>query len=177
MKQIKYKLTFRKHRDKVFGFAFYLLRNQEDAEDVTQEVFVNLWRHWTNIDQEKVEAWIMKSTRNRCVDVIRKRQTPLSKVYSADWNLISDAGEAPASPHEQLELTETQDSILHAIYTLPEKIQSILLLHYFMDLKLSTIGEVLGVNLSTVKVSLHRGRKMLKETLKARYPDVLEGIA
>jgi RNA polymerase sigma-70 factor (ECF subfamily) len=160
----------------VFGFAFYLLRNQEDAEDVTQEVFINLWRHWKNIDRKKMEAWIMKTTRNRCIDVIRKRKSSLSKVRGIEWESLAFAVDEAESPHAQLELTETQDSVLRVLYTLPEKIQSILLLYYFQDMKINTIGDVLDVNLNTVKVTLHRGRKMLKEALKKRCPDVVEGL-
>jgi RNA polymerase sigma-70 factor (ECF subfamily) len=176
MKQMKYKQIFRKHRDQVFGYAYYLLRNREDAEDVTQEVFINLWRHRNNVDQKKMEAWIMRSTRNRCIDVIRKRQKPLSQVQGIDWDSLSFATDENESPAAQLEVTDTQNSVLRALYLLPEKLQSILLLHYFQDLKLSTISEILEVNVNTVKVSLHRGRKMLKEALKEHCPDVLEGF-
>ena len=143
---------------------------------MTQEVFVNLWKHWNNIDHQKLEAWIMRSTRNRCIDVIRKRQTPLSKVQGIEWESLAFSTGAEESPHAQMELTETQDSVLLALYTLPKKIQSILLLYYFQDMKINTIGEVLEVNLNTVKVTLHRGRKMLKDALKTQYPDVVEGM-
>ena len=176
MRQMRYKQIFRKHRDQVFGYSFYLLRNREDAEDVTQEVFVNLWRHRNNVDQKKMEAWIMRSTRNRCIDIIRKRQKPLSRLQGIEWDDLSFAADESDSPSAQLEVTETQDSVLRALYLLPEKLQSILLLHYFQDLKLSTISEILEVNVNTVKVSLHRGRKMLKEAIKKHCPDVLEGF-
>ncbi|MBN2103939.1 RNA polymerase sigma factor [bacterium] len=169
-------MAFRKHRDKVFGFAFYLLRNQEDAEDVTQEVFVNLWKHWKGINRQKQEAWIMKTTRNKCIDVIRKRQSSLSRVQGIEWESLAFSVDETESPHAQLELTETQDSVLRVLYTLPEKIQSVLLLYYFQDMKINTIGDVLDVNLNTVKVTLHRGRKMLKEALKNQCPDVVEGL-
>jgi RNA polymerase sigma factor (sigma-70 family) len=176
MKQTRYKSVFREHRDKVFGYAFYLLRNREDAEDVTQEVFIALWRHWTDVDPKKMEAWIMRSTRNRCIDVIRKRQSPLSRVQDINWENAAFSGNEAESPLAQMELTETQDSVLNMLYTLPEKIQSILLLHYFQDMKLTAIGDVMDVNLNTIKVTLHRGRKMLKEALKKYYPDAVEGI-
>jgi len=122
-----------------------------------------------------MEAWIMKTTRNQCIDVIRKRKSSLSRVHGIEWESLAFSADETESPHAQLELTETQNSVLRILYTLPEKIQSILLLYYFQDMKINTIGDMLDVNLNTVKVTLHRGRKMLKEALKKECPDVVKG--
>ena len=50
----------------VFTYARYFLNDQESAEDLTQEVFLKLWNHWEEIDFERVDAWLMRVTRNAC---------------------------------------------------------------------------------------------------------------
>ena len=59
----------------VFTYARYFLNDQESAEDVTQDVFMKLWRHWDAIDFERVDAWLMRVTRNACYDALRGRRT------------------------------------------------------------------------------------------------------
>ena len=62
------------HKDRVFRYAYYTLRNEVDAEDATQEVFIKLWNHFDDVNMLKVKSWLMRTTYNHCIDMIRKRQ-------------------------------------------------------------------------------------------------------
>ena len=169
--------TVRQHKDRVFGYSYYFLRNREDAEDVTQDVFIRLWQHWSNIDQKKLKAWIMQVTHHRCIDFTRKRKRIHENKQKSEYDpMVSFSHSAMPinDPDAQLELSETQEQLLNALAGLPDRTKSMMLMHYFQDLKFHTIANILNVNINTVKVTIHRGRKMLKEVIKREYPEMAE---
>src|ERR1700709_2660151 len=65
------------HRYQPRGYSFprYLLSSREEAEDVTQEVLLRLWRHRDGVDEERLGAWLLRVTRNACYDLLRKRRS------------------------------------------------------------------------------------------------------
>ena len=162
----------REQGDLIFGYAFYFLGNREDAEDVTQEVFVKLWQHWSRITRNGRVGFAMRTAHNKCIDLARRRKTSGYHMRASDW---VDVESVPADrdtnvdPELHLEFTETQEAILDALQTLPEKTRGILLMHYFRGLKLETIGETLGMKVGTVKVTLHRGRILLRRALADKF--------
>ena len=78
------------------------------------------------------------------------------------------------NPESYYEYSETQKLLLHALETLPEKTRSMLLLHYFQGFKYEMIGEILNTSVNTVKVAIHRGKKILKEMLEEQFPERVE---
>ena len=64
-----------RYQDRIFSFARYLLSNREEAEEVTQEVLIRLWRHQDGLDLERVGSWILRVTRNACYDLLRSRRS------------------------------------------------------------------------------------------------------
>ena len=62
-------------RHQVYTLAYYSLGSRDEAEDVTQEVLIRLWEHWQEIERSTAMAWIVRVTRNVCLDMHRKRQT------------------------------------------------------------------------------------------------------
>ncbi|MDP6536508.1 MAG: sigma-70 family RNA polymerase sigma factor [Gammaproteobacteria bacterium] len=76
----QYLQAIEQHRQRIFSFAHYSLRAREDAEDVTQEVFIKLWQHWQKIDHNKLGAWLMRVARNAVIDHVRKHKTAQNQV-------------------------------------------------------------------------------------------------
>tara|TARA_B100001063_G_scaffold209149_1_gene205976 strand:+ start:32 stop:364 length:333 start_codon:yes stop_codon:yes gene_type:complete len=70
--QKQYKQATTQYRQMVFFFANYSLRAREDAEDITQDVFIKLWQNWCRIDHSKLNAWLMRVAHNAVVDHVRK---------------------------------------------------------------------------------------------------------
>jgi RNA polymerase sigma-70 factor (ECF subfamily) len=164
------------NRNRVYSYARYFLRNNEDAEDVTQEVFVKMWQRCPEQNPEKIPAWLMRVTHNLCIDITRRRKT------SVGWHVSADQVEPdslPArnsanDPEKSFRLNQTQQSLLEAMATLPARTRSIMLLHYFQGLTYEAISEILQVRLNTVKVAVHRGRKSLRKKLSGYDPGYLE---
>ena len=177
MKKASFPKIVQQHKDRVFGYSYYFLRNREDAEDVTQDVFVRLWQHWDNIDKNKIRAWVMQVAHHRCIDFTRKRKRIYQDAYKTASNpngLVHQLSTEMQDPNEQFELNETQRLLLHVLEGLPERTKSMMLMHYFQDLKFETIADILDVNINTVKVTVHRGRKMVKEVIEKKYPEMAE---
>src|SRR5258705_114139 len=66
--------TAHRYRGRVYSFARYLLSNREEAEDVTQEVLLRLWRHQDGLEEERLGSWLLRVTRNACYDLLRRRR-------------------------------------------------------------------------------------------------------
>lgn len=175
MKRRNYQNLLRKHQDRVFSYALYMLRTKEDAEDVTQEVFIKMWRHWDNIDETKREAWMMRVAHNYCIDLLRSKAGNRKYWSSLDDKMhqLDRNPDAWLTPDAQFARDERQQSLLKALSELPEKTRSMMLLHYYQGYKFQEIGEIMGLSLSVVKTSLHRGRKQLSRILKSRYPELV----
>ena len=174
MQKRNFQNFLREHQNRVFSYALYMLRKREDAEDVTQEVFVKVWRHWDNIDETKREAWIMRVAHNYCIDLLRKK-TGNRKYWSSiegDAYQLSRHPETWQMPEDQFATADKQQNLLAALSELPEKTQSMMLLHYYQGYKFHEIGEIMDLSLSAVKTALHRGRKQLGEALRKRYPEL-----
>ena len=157
------------HRDRVFSLACYMLHDREEAEDVTQEVLLRMWQKLDALDKDRVGAWLMRVTRNACIDAHRRR-TVKNRMLNVNTESISYR-QAPATDHQPDECTEAVDfesNLREAIATLPEPHRSIVVFREVNDLKYQEISDILSLPLNTVKVYLHRARKMLRDELRKR---------
>jgi RNA polymerase sigma factor (sigma-70 family) len=161
------------HRDRVFSHSFYVLHNREDAEDVTQEVFVKLWERGGEIDSEKAAAWIMRVAHNACIDCCRRRSRKRKRESAAGAETL-EAAPSQGDPGELVERTETRRLLISAMDALPASVRSLLLMHYFQDLPMDRIGGMTGMTPNAVKVAVHRGRKLLRKVFLEKVPDWCE---
>ena len=154
----------RRYQNRVFGFAFHYLGNREEAEDVTQEVFIRLWKHRANIDEEQPLGWLLRVTRNASVDAIRRRKT-YQRTVSVNTELVDFARGSQPLPDTNAESSDFRQHLLDAVEQLAEPYRSIVILREIQELKYQEISDSLELPLSTVKVYLHRARKMLRNQL------------
>ncbi len=154
------------HRDRVFTQALYSLRERRDAEDVTQEAFLRLWRHGDEVPADRVGPWLTHVTRNLCIDQCRRRAAARRHLGVADPEALdrlpSDGdGDALAG----LGLDDRQRRLVEALQELPAETRDVVFMHYFEDRKLAEIADTLGKSLSAVKVQVHRARRALRLVL------------
>lgn len=155
------------HRDRIYTFAFYYLKNREDAEDVTQEVLIRLWKHWRRLEGDHLKAWLMKVTRNLCCDTSRRRTTR-GRVEGFDGGDVAvEIAKSPAAdPEQTTEAADFRRRLTAAIKSLPEPQKSIVILREVQGLTYDEIASAVDRPLNTVKVYLHRGRKLLRDALR-----------
>lgn len=143
-----------------------MLKNKMDAEDVTQEVLIRIWKNLENFNILAAKTWIMKTTHNLCLDYLRKRKNDFSKnPYSVDD--ISDIIENKddENPIKKLENKIIEEKIKMKIQELPENLKSVFALYEIQGLKYKEISKALDIPINSVKVYLLRARKQLQEEL------------
>jgi RNA polymerase sigma-70 factor (ECF subfamily) len=157
-----------RHRDRIFTFACYHLGNRDDAEDVTQEVLVRLWKNLDELEDARILPWIIHVTRNACIDALRRRKSYRAVVTQDPEGETTRFVASPSpGPGAAAESSDLKAQLEKAIQSLAEPYRSIVILREIQDLRYEEIVESMGLPLNTVKVYLHRGRRKLREELRA----------
>ncbi len=156
----EYRRAVEQYGQKVYAFACHSLRSRQDADDITQEVLVKLWRHWRKVDPDKIMAWLMRVTRNAVVDHIRKRQLAESR---RDDRIEPDARAGGEDHGESRDRERLREVLLGSIRALDEPFRSLLIMRDIQGMSYADMQGALGMSESKVKVYLHRGRRKLRE--------------
>lgn len=147
------------HQRTVEKFAFQCGVHSNDLADVSQEVFVKLYRFLHQFKQDRFTTWLYKITLNATRDYYRKEQREQAKEERL-------GAQQHSSSAEKYVLNFEEDRQLHnAIKELDEKYRYPLILFYFHEFKYEEIAEVLNISLATVKVRLLRAKEKLKAVL------------
>lgn len=166
----------KRHSRRVFTFASYLLGDAGEAEDVTQEVLIKLWTHGREIESDRLGAWLLTVTRNACTDVLRRRQRSARVIpIRRDSSLPADPPSADPSPESRAAGSQLGGRIVRALSALPEPARSVVVLREIQGLSYREISEILEMRMSTLKVTLHRARRRLRESLKEVEAHVVNG--
>jgi RNA polymerase sigma-70 factor (family 1) len=145
---------------KLYGFAFRILRNQEEAEDVVQEVFIKLWKMGQKLDEYKsVDALATTMTKNCCIDFIRRQK----RNYSEDISAIDYQNIASSSPHDAMENRETGEILHKIIADLPELYRVVIKMRDIDGDSYEEIAEKTNQNINTLRVTLSRARKIIRD--------------
>lgn len=155
------------HKNQVYGFACSLLRDEVTAQDVTQDVFIKLWEHREDVDYDRALPWLMRVTRNACIDQLRRRQTR-HKTMTVDTEGLSRAESERPLPDTCTEVSDFEDHLNAALDQIDEPYRSVVVLREIQELKYQEIADALDMPLNTVKVYIHRGRKKLRTQLSNR---------
>jgi RNA polymerase sigma-70 factor (ECF subfamily) len=151
-------------------FAYQLGNPVDSVDDITQEVFLRMYRYIHKYTRGKFTTWLYKLTLNVSRDMYRKRKSNANK-----FNRLKQRDHvAPATVEENV-LKDEQDRDLHMlIQQLNDKYKVPLILFYFHEKNLDEIAEVLNIPVPTVKTRLSRAKKQLKVALKREEetPDV-----
>ena len=146
------------YQDQAWTLARYLLKDSAEAEDAVQEAFVKLWRNQDSIDPDKVKPWLMKVTRNGCLDRLRRRH-PTEELQ--DWH----ESDAVSGPMQDMHRSEQGEWLKRSINGLREPYRSLVVLRDIQQHSYAEVAGVLELSLAQVKTYLHRARKQLREQL------------
>jgi RNA polymerase sigma-70 factor (ECF subfamily) len=145
----------RRLQRRVYGFAYQHLRDLDEAHDLTQEIFVKLFRNLDRYDAERpFEPWFWKLAANTTINYRRKR-VPLPTDQSADQGITT--AESPSPAHDPVLVDALAQ--LDPAYRLP------ILLHYYADLPLEQVARSLNLTIPATKSRLHRARALLRNSL------------
>jgi RNA polymerase sigma-70 factor (ECF subfamily) len=144
-------------QDEAWSLARYLLNDDAEAEDATQEAFISLWTHRESMDPTRVKAWLMRVLRNECFDRLRKRR-PQTQYDEA-------RGAQEGGPMTKMQQGQLSRWLTSAIEGLGEPYRSLVILRDVQQHSYAAVSETLQLSESQVKVYLHRARKLLREHL------------
>ncbi len=161
-----------KYEKMVYNLAYRIFNNYSDAEDMTQEVFLKVYKNIQKCSgKECIKTWVYTIAYNTCIDEIRKRKGKAN--ISLNSTIDSDEGEyqieipsKEATPEKQLINKEEIKEIENAINKLSEVHKTLFFLRDIKGLTYNEISEVMGINIGTVKSKLNRARTNLKNILK-----------
>jgi len=145
----------RRMQRRVYGFAYQHLRDLDEAHDLTQEIFVKLFRNLARYDAARpFEPWFWKLAANTTINYRRKR-VPVPTDQSADQGVT-----APDSPYPAHD-----PALLDALAQLDPAYRLPILLHYYADLPLEQVAQSLSLSVPAIKSRLHRARALLRNSL------------
>lgn len=146
---------------RVHGFCRTLLRDERDAEDACQEVFLTVVRRWDQLESvQKPLPWLMKVARLTCLWVRRKRRTE-STIQESEID-------APLDPAPPLEPGEDLGRVREALVHLPERYQAVLVMHYQQGMSHEEIADSMELSRGTLRVLLHRAVMRLRQELRKK---------
>jgi len=147
--------------NKLLRFARQILQDEEEAKDVLQDIFLKLWQKREELVKvENLEAFAIRMTRNRCLDLIRSRRTVSMEVVKKN-NSEEEAG----SDTNFLENAEMAGLVKRIISELPDLQRTVIHLRDIEQLEYEEIAEATEMNVNTIRVNLSRARKKVRDEI------------
>lgn len=149
----------------VYGLAYKILNNSPEAEDLTQEIFLALWRNDTyDPTRGSLGNFLAMMTRSRAIDKLRSRNTSVR--FLERWSKIISTETFVNTPFEQASVAERSQQIQHALAQLSPEQRQILEMIYYEGFSQSEIAKQLNIPLGTVKTRSRLGLLKLRQYLK-----------
>lgn len=144
---------------KLLRFATHFLKDEDEAKDAVQDVFLKLWQKRDELEKiENVEAYAMQMTRNRCLDVIRANKTiPINA--ETDRKLKEESVDV----HLQIEFSESANQIKKLIDRLPDLQRTVMYMRDIEQLSYDEIAETTELQINAIRVNLSRARKKVRD--------------
>ena len=150
---------------KLLGFANRYMQDLDDSKDIVQEIYVKLWKMRKELDKyNSVEALDIRMTRNLCLDKIK-----LKKKVRLNGNIKEESEDKNKINEEKEELKLAVSRAKKAIDELAEPQKSIMQLRDIEGYDYDEIAQILNMNVNTIRVSLSRARKKVREILTTKY--------
>ena len=156
-----------RHRSMVYRVAYQFAGNHYDAEDITQDVFIKVYRSLDKFRQDaQLSSWMYRIVMNACIDHRRRQQPSSAAVWGdeAEHCLMNTAEDAPG-PEERAYGEELGGLLQAEINRLPNGQRVVFVMRHHQGLKLSEIAEALGLAEGTVKRQLHAAVHRLRAAL------------
>jgi RNA polymerase sigma-70 factor (ECF subfamily) len=150
------RLLYVRYSENVYGYVRSIVRDEKEAEDLTQHVFLKLITAICKYDDRGVpfSAWLLRLARNAALDHLRRRRaTPAEEVYGADTHIDEDS-------------LDRARSLRAALDTLPEEQRNVVVMRHVIGLTPLEIADKMGRSESSIHGLHHRGRKALQQELR-----------
>lgn len=155
----------RQHADRTYRLAYRLSGSAQDAEDLTQETFIRVFRSLSSYQPGTFEGWMHRITTNLFLDMVRRRNRVRMDPLPEDYDRVP--GDEP-SPEQAFSDTNLDPDLQEALDSLGPEFRAAVVLCDVEGLSYAEIGATLGVKLGTVRSRIHRGRQALRVALETK---------
>jgi len=155
----------RDHGDRVYRLAYRLAGNAHDAEDITQETFIRVFRSLEKFQPGSFEGWLHRIATNVFLDMVRRRSRIRMEALPENTDRI--AGQT-LSPEQTFDQSNLDPDLQAALDELPPEFRAAVVLCDVQGLSYEEIGATLGVKMGTVRSRIHRGRQALRAGIERR---------
>lgn len=168
IRELEFQLLCQRHRDDLFRYARSLLGNAADAEDATQEVLVRLWNQLPTLRLFNMRSWLLRTTRNYCLDQLRHRAVAAVVVEAEALEAHED--DVAVDPSQAADSVTRLEQAHAALRQLSEPLRSVFVLYEVNGLRYREIAATLEIPINTVKVRLLRARQQLTTLVRQEEP-------
>jgi len=158
-----------RYKKSVFAIVYRISGQYQDAEDISQEVFLTLFEKLYQFDrQKKFSPWLHRIAVNTSISALRKKKNIISLNFDESFVSIAFNNRShfdAADPHLMLEREELREEIGTAIMQLPESYRTVIALRYQMEFSNQEIADILGISKDNVEVKVHRARMALRKRI------------
>jgi RNA polymerase sigma-70 factor, ECF subfamily len=167
--EIKFKSLFKDYQNLVYNLCLHYVLNTEDAQDITQEVFVKVYQkyHLYNSDTASVKTWITRVTINHCLDFLKSKKT--GKRFGFIISLFNIGADEPIEsalnidhPGILAEDKEDLGNLLQIIQSLPQKQKTVIILSKIEELPQKEIAAIMNISIKAVESLIHRAKLTIK---------------
>lgn len=166
-----FETLIQEYQKRIFSIAYRMMQNQEDAADLTQEIFLKLFQ---NLDKfrgnSQFSTWVYRVATNTCLDALKKakRQTAYSldkEIETEEGTLLGELPDKGPSPQELAEKKAILEAVRLGIAKLSKEHQRVMILRELEGLSYEEIAQILNCSVGTVKSRINRARENLKKIL------------
>ncbi|WP_298750694.1 RNA polymerase sigma factor SigE [uncultured Serinicoccus sp.] len=160
----------REHSPRVYRLAYRLTGDPHEAEDLTQDVFVRVFRSLDSYRPGTFEGWLHRITTNLFLDKMRRRQRIRFDALTEELSARLPLRASGTDPEQVYAMTHLDGDIQQALNALPPQFRAAVVLSDIEGLSYEEVAQTLGIKMGTVRSRIHRGRALLRQSLAHRRP-------
>ena len=151
----------------VYSICFRAVGNQFDAEDLTQETYLSIYKNLSGFDRRYEKAWVCRIASNKCLDFLKSKSRSMAPTEDAYFHAIEDTG---ATPEESYLEKESKEYVRKVCQSLKEPYREVAILHFYEERSVREVAEYKGKSIKTVQTQVYRAKAMIKKVMEARLP-------
>lgn len=160
----------REHSARVYRLAYRLTGDPHEAEDLTQDVFIRVFRSLDSYRPGTFEGWLHRITTNLFLDRVRRKQRLRFDALTEELAARLPLRSTGSDPEQVYEMTHLDAEIQGALAALPPQFRAAVVLADIEGYSYEEVAQTLGIKMGTVRSRIHRGRALLRQSLAHRAP-------
>lgn len=166
-------ILIKKYLKPIYNFVYSYVKNEQESEDITQDVFLKVWKNIRKFKRDKnFKTWIYKIAKNTSIDFLKKKKNvSFSEIdqnnkNEEDISFIDTIEDNEALPDELYSKKELENNMENILNDIPIKYREIMELYYIEEFNFREISEILNEPLNTIKSRHRRGLTILRQKIE-----------